>query len=68
MMIFCFTNFSGLVDEGQGLCKISKGIGTLNGHVLLKSPLRVDFCQQVEDRFLAKTCLPLVGRRTVFLG
>ena len=68
MMPFRFTNFASSVDKGQSLSKISKGIGSLNGHVVLKRPLGVDFREQVEDRYSVKTYLPLMGGRAVFLS
>lgn len=66
MVVFDFTNFASLVHKGEGICKISKTVRPLNGHVLMKRPLGVNFCEQVEDRFPAKTCLPWVGGRAVF--
>ena len=42
MVVFRLTNFASLVDKGQRLCKIGKGVGALNGVILVEGPLRVD--------------------------
>ena len=67
-MVFGFTNFTGLVDKGQSLCKISKSVGALNERILVKRPFCVHFSKQVENGFPSKTCLPLMGGRAPVLG